>query len=120
MSLPKEYRSTSNLVFSPPPQISSLPPRSPPGNARPSIGDFLPSPGPGAFAQAGPSHGRTIHGIEIEEEDDVIEEDEFQLARGYFDLKEYDRVAWVLKDGQGNRAKFLRYYSMYLVSSILL
>lgn len=59
-----------------------------------------------------------MHGIEIEEEDDVIEEDEFQLARGYFDLKEYDRVAWVLKDGQGNRAKFLRYYSMYLVSSI--
>ncbi|OWZ69319.1 hypothetical protein AYX14_03075 [Cryptococcus neoformans] len=114
MSLPKEYRSTSNLVFSPPPQISSLPPRSPPGHARPSIGDFLPSPGPGAFAQAGPSRGRTMHGIEIEEEENIIEEDEFQLARGYFDLKEYDRVAWVLKDAQGSRAKFLRYYSMYL------
>lgn len=60
-----------------------------------------------------------MHGIEIEEEENVIEEDEFQLARGYFDLKEYDRVAWVLRDAQGSRAKFLRYYSMYLVSSIV-
>lgn len=45
-----------------------------------------------------------MHGIEIEEEENIIEEDEFQLARGYFDLKEYDRVAWVLKDAQGSRA----------------
>ncbi|ODN84236.1 hypothetical protein L202_00231 [Cryptococcus amylolentus CBS 6039] len=117
-SLPKEYRSTPNLVFSPPPQMSSLPPLSPPGHARPSIGEFLPSPGPGAFSGGGVkgpgTRGRTMHGIEIEEELDILDEDEFQLARGYFDLKEYDRVVWVLRDARGNRARFLRYYSMYL------
>ncbi|WVN85597.1 uncharacterized protein L203_100746 [Cryptococcus depauperatus CBS 7841] len=95
MSLPREYRS-SNLAFSPPPQVAPLPPRSPmTHHPRPSIGDFLPSPGPGAFARGngGPSRGRTRHGLDIEEEEDVLEEDEFQLARGYFDLKEYDRSA---------------------------
>ncbi|KAK8865749.1 hypothetical protein IAR55_000896 [Kwoniella newhampshirensis] len=115
-ALPREYRSAPHLPFSPPPQaLSSLPPQSPPTRPRPSIGDFLPSPGPGSFnAEAGPSRGRTIHGIELEEEADVLEEDEFQLARGYFDLKEYDRVAWVLKDAKGSRSRFLKYYSMYL------
>ncbi|WVO13137.1 hypothetical protein L204_100749 [Cryptococcus depauperatus] len=95
MSLPREYRS-SNLAFSPPPQVAPLPPRSPmTHHPRPSLGDFLPSPGPGAFARGngGPSRGRTRHGLDIEEEEDVLEEDEFQLARGYFDLKEYDRSA---------------------------
>ncbi|WVQ85576.1 hypothetical protein IAT38_007742 [Cryptococcus sp. DSM 104549] len=116
MAIPKEYRSAPHLPFSPPPQPLSLPPRSPTqGHPRPSIGDFLPSPGPGAFnAHAGPSKGRTMHGIELEEEEDILEEDEFQLARGYFDLKEYDRVVWVLRDAKGSRARFLRYYSMYL------
>ncbi|WWC86040.1 uncharacterized protein L201_000911 [Kwoniella dendrophila CBS 6074] len=124
-ALPKEYRQAPHLPFSPPPQqLHSLPqpPNSPPPNSnhtnhpRPSIGDFLPSPGPGSFnAEAGPSSkGRTIHGIELEEEDDILEEDEFQLARGYFDLKEYDRVVYILKDSKGSRSKFLKYYSMYL------
>ncbi|KAK6905483.1 hypothetical protein I203_106312 [Kwoniella mangroviensis CBS 8507] len=114
-SLPKEYRQAPHLPFSPPPQPHTLFPNSPPNRPRPSIGDFLPSPGPGSFnAEAGPSRGRTLHGIEAEEEEDILEEDEFQLARGYFDLKEYDRVAWVLKDAKGSRSKFLKYYSMYL------
>nr|ODO02581.1 anaphase-promoting complex subunit 8 [Cryptococcus depauperatus CBS 7855] len=118
MSLPREYRS-SNLAFSPPPQVAPLPPRSPmTHHPRPSLGDFLPSPGPGAFARGngGPSRGRTRHGLDIEEEEDVLEEDEFQLARGYFDLKEYDRVAWILRDALGGRARFLKYYSMYLAT----
>ncbi|WWD09188.1 hypothetical protein V865_007310 [Kwoniella europaea PYCC6329] len=114
-ALPKEYRQAPHLPFSPPPQPHTLFPNSPPNRPRPSIGDFLPSPGPGLFnAEAGPSRGRTLHGIELEEEEDILEEDEFQLARGYFDLKEYDRVAWVLKDAKGSRSKFLKYYSMYL------
>ncbi|WVQ62414.1 uncharacterized protein L199_000554 [Kwoniella botswanensis] len=114
-ALPKEYRQAPHLPFSPPPQPHTLFPNSPPNRPRPSIGDFLPSPGPGSFnAEAGPSRGRTLHGIELEEEEDILEEDEFQLARGYFDLKEYDRVAWVLKDAKGSRSKFLKYYSMYL------
>ncbi|WWC99465.1 hypothetical protein V866_006368 [Kwoniella sp. B9012] len=114
-ALPKEYRQAPHLPFSPPPQPHTLFPNSPPNRPRPSIGDFLPSPGPGSFnAEAGPSRGRTLHGIEPEEEEDILEEDEFQLARGYFDLKEYDRVAWVLKDAKGSRSKFLKYYSMYL------
>ncbi|WVF70723.1 hypothetical protein IAT40_005516 [Kwoniella sp. CBS 6097] len=115
-SLPKEYRQTPHLPFSPPPQPHTLPPQSPPTNRpRTSIGEFLPSPGLGSFnAEAGPSRGRTMHGIELEEEDDILDEDEFQLARGYFDLKEYDRVAWVLREAKGSRARFLRYYSMYL------
>ncbi|WVW82077.1 hypothetical protein I302_104082 [Kwoniella bestiolae CBS 10118] len=114
-ALPKEYRQAPHLPFSPPPQPHTLPPNSPPNRPRPSIGDFLPSPGLGSFnAEAGPSRGRTIHGIEIEEEDDILEEDEFQLARGYFDLKEYDRVVYVLRDARGSRSKFLKYYSMYL------
>ncbi|WWC66603.1 uncharacterized protein I206_100506 [Kwoniella pini CBS 10737] len=114
-ALPKEYRQAPHLPFSPPPQPHNLPSTSPPIHPRPSIGDFLPSPGPGSFnAEAGPSRGRTMHGIEIEEEDDILEEDEFQLARGYFDLKEYDRVVWLLKDSRGSRSKFLKYYSMYL------
>ncbi|WWC58343.1 uncharacterized protein I303_100883 [Kwoniella dejecticola CBS 10117] len=114
-ALPKEYRQAPHLPFSPPPQPHNLPSTSPPNQPRPSIGDFLPSPGPASFnAEAGPSRGRTMHGIELEEEDDILEEDEFQLARGYFDLKEYDRVVWILKDSKGSRSKFLKYYSMYL------
>lgn len=49
-------------------------------------------------------------------EEDILEEDEFQLARGYFDMKEFDRVVFVLKHARGKRAVFLRLYSAYLVS----
>ena len=84
------------------------------------MGDFLPSPGPGAFSEgfnavAGPSRARTRHGLQLEEELDVLEEDEYQMAKGYFDLKEFDRVTWVLRDARGNRAKFLRTYAAFLV-----
>ncbi|WVR05711.1 hypothetical protein IAU60_002735 [Kwoniella sp. DSM 27419] len=114
-ALPKEYRQAPHLPFSPPPQPHIFPPQSPMNQPRPSLGDFLPSPGPGSFnAEAGPSRGRSMHGIELEEEEDILEEDEFQLARGYFDLKEYDRVVWALRDAKGSRARFLRYYSTYL------
>lgn len=70
--------------------------------------------------EAGPSRrSRTRHGVDIEEEEDQVEEDEFQLARTYFDLREFDRVVWVLKEAKGSRARFLRVYSAYLVSPIL-
>jgi anaphase-promoting complex subunit 8 len=52
----------------------------------------------------------------VEEEEDMIDEDEFQLAKGYFDVKEFDRVVHVLRDAPGKRARFLRIYSAYLVS----
>ena len=54
--------------------------------------------------------------MEIEGEDDVLEEDEFQIAKSYYDMKEFDRVVWTLRDAQGKRARFLRTYSAYLVS----
>src|SRR5690242_8814818 len=104
-SLPKEYRVSPNLTFSPPVQTIQPPPLSSPVGPRPSIGDFLPSPGPGAFrpdgsigsnAVAGPSRARTNHGVPVEEEDDILDEDAYQLARSYFDIKEFDRVVHVL------------------------
>jgi anaphase-promoting complex subunit 8 len=68
--------------------------------------------------EAGPSRSRTRHGVEYEEEVDQLEEDEYQLARTYFDLREFDRVTWVLRDAKGSRSRFLRVYSAYLVSVI--
>ena len=52
----------------------------------------------------------------MEEEEDVLEEDQFQLARSYFDMKEFDRVAHTLREARGDRARFLRTYAAYLVS----
>jgi Anaphase promoting complex subunit 8 / Cdc23 len=37
------------------------------------------------------------------------------LGKSYFDCKEYERVAFVLKDCQSLKSKFLRLYSKYLV-----
>jgi anaphase-promoting complex subunit 8 len=91
---------------------------------RPSLGEFIPSPGPGAFDPdgsmiAGPSRLRG-YGFEVEAEDDILDEDEFQLARSYFDTKEFDRVVYTLKHARGKRAVFLRTYSAYLVSFLAL
>lgn len=41
-------------------------------------------------------------------------EDIYLLAKSYFDLKEYDRAAYFLKDSQTLKAKFLYFYSLYL------
>jgi anaphase-promoting complex subunit 8 len=81
----------------------------------------MPSPGPGAFDPdssmiAGPSRLRGAYGFQAEVEDDILDEDEFQLARSYFDTKEFDRVVYTLKHARGKRAVFLRTYSAYLVS----
>ena len=51
------------------------------------MGDFFPFLGPVDASLAGPSRARTLHGVELEEEEDVLEEDEFQLARSYFDIE---------------------------------
>jgi anaphase-promoting complex subunit 8 len=128
-SLPKEYRLAPDLTFSPPVQTVQPPPFSPAGGPRPSIGDFLPSPGPGVFrpdgsisgnAVAGPSRARTNHGVPLEEEEDILDEDAFQLARSYFDIKEFDRVVHVLRNARGSRPRFLRIYSAYLVGTMLI
>ena len=112
-SLPKEHRQAPHFPFSPPPQQLQL--SSPHLGPRPSLGDFLPPPGP-LEPLAGPSRSySTSHGVEVEEEEDVLEEDRYQLAKGYFDMKEFDRVVWVLQGATGRRAKFLRVYSAYLV-----
>lgn len=136
MSLPKEYRSAPYLPFSPPPQSTALVGGSPRVRARPSFGDLQASPagfdsfdlgderpggmgggvggGMGESSEAGPSRARTRHGIEIEEEDDVLEEDEFQLAKSYFDIHELDRVVHTLRAARGSRSRFLRNYAAYL------
>ncbi|KAL3158903.1 anaphase-promoting complex component apc8 [Trebouxia sp. C0010 RCD-2024] len=44
-----------------------------------------------------------------EEDTDIL-----LLAKSYFDLKEYRRVAHVLRTSAGNKARFLRCYSLYL------
>jgi hypothetical protein len=65
---------------------------------------------------AGPSRLRGTYGYETDIEEDVLEEDEFQMARSYFDTKEFERVVHTLKHARGKRAVFLRTYSAYLVS----
>ena len=118
-ALPRESRVAPDLPFSPPPQPQNaqlLPhPESSPVAAAPRQSmEFLPSPGPGAFhdpmMQAGPSRRKVPY-----EEEDPIEEDEYQLAKSYFDVKEFDRVVFTLRRAQGKRSVFLRVYSAYLV-----
>lgn len=98
---------------------------SPSQKQRPSIGEFLPSPGPGAFSLSGDTSIDIPTGVNINlagpshhpdalTEDQILEDDRFQLARGYFDLKEFDRVAFVLKTSTLPKARFLRLYSQYL------
>uniref|UniRef100_A0A2R5LLS6 Cyclosome subunit 8 n=1 Tax=Ornithodoros turicata TaxID=34597 RepID=A0A2R5LLS6_9ACAR len=42
------------------------------------------------------------------------DDDTYHLARSYFDLQEYDRVAHFTKDAKSSRTKFLHFYSKYL------
>jgi anaphase-promoting complex subunit 8 len=123
--LPAEYRNTPYLPFSPPVNQVGLSTPSHRGPRQSAATDFLPSPPVAGFddytynggnAEAGPSRARTRHGIEIEEEDDAVEEDLFQLAKSYFDIKELDRVVHTLKGAKGARARFLRNYAAFLVS----
>lgn len=46
--------------------------------------------------------------------DDLLDQDILILAKSYFDCKEFDRAAHVLKDCKGGDAKFLRLYSMLI------
>ena len=50
-------------------------------------------------------------------EDDLLisEYDVFCLGKSYFDSKEYSRAAHYLKDCKSSTAKFLYYYSRYMV-----
>lgn len=52
--------------------------------------------------------------LETTENADETENDTYLLAKSYFDLKEYRRVAHVLRGSSGNKANFLRCYSLYL------
>ncbi|XP_034946511.1 cell division cycle protein 23 homolog isoform X2 [Chelonus insularis] len=44
----------------------------------------------------------------------TTENDMYILAKSYFDLKEYDRAAYFIKDGLTPRSKFLHLYARYL------
>lgn len=46
----------------------------------------------------------------------MLEQDEFELARAYFELKEMERCAWALRNSTSSRGRFLRVYASYLVS----
>ncbi|XP_057341495.1 cell division cycle protein 23 homolog [Microplitis mediator] len=43
-----------------------------------------------------------------------VEEDTYILAKSYFDLKEYDRASYFIKNNKTSKSKFLYYYSRYL------
>lgn len=53
---------------------------------------------------------KTIHTDGIADD----EMDSYDLARGYFDLREYDRAAHAVRNVQSPVPKFLYYYSMYM------
>lgn len=48
------------------------------------------------------------------ESTDEDEDDTYLLAKSFFDLKEYRRVAHVLKSRPGKKSRFLRCYALYL------
>lgn len=50
---------------------------------------------------------------------DEDEEDVYMLAKTYFDAKEMERAAWALRDCKGEKAKFLRCYSNFLVRVLI-
>lgn len=119
-SLPKQYRTAPHLPFSPPQQQTFPPPSA--SNGRDSLAPYPLSPSRGPInieemPVAGPSRerARTMHGVEMEEEEDVLEEDEWQLAKTYFDMKEFDRVVWTLREARGARDRFLKAYAGFLV-----
>lgn len=111
------------LPFSPPLQQAGLPPVIP-GSLRcyprPSLATELSFDASELSMDAGAGGSgevaRTRYGVEIEEEDDVLEEDTFQLAKTYYDIREHDRVVAVLQGCRGPRARFLKIYSAFLVS----
>lgn len=49
-------------------------------------------------------------------ENDLVEEDAFDLAREYFEGKELERAASTLAECKSKKAVFLRLYATYLVS----
>lgn len=50
-------------------------------------------------------------------QEDACDLDAYTLAKSYFDLKEYDRAAYFLRNCKSPKAYFLYMYSRYLVSS---
>jgi Anaphase promoting complex subunit 8 / Cdc23 len=54
--------------------------------------------------------------VEIDRESQDLPK--YLLGKSYFDCKEYERVAFVLKDCQSLKAKFLRLYSKFLVDTV--
>lgn len=51
-------------------------------------------------------------------QDEAHDLDALCLAKSYFDLKEYDRAAYFLRDCHSQKAYFLYMYSRYLVSML--
>lgn len=47
-----------------------------------------------------------------------IEEDVLQLAKAYYNMKEYRRCASVLEKCSSHQATFLRYFSLYLAGNL--
>ncbi len=92
-ALPKEARVRPYLPFSPPAQQAGLPPL----RGRGSIMTEM-------------SFESDVSIID----DDELEEDTFQLAKSYYDIKEHDRVVATLAGAKSARSRFLRTYAAYL------
>lgn len=56
----------------------------------------------------------------VDEDQDAKEQDAFMLGKSYFDCREYNRAAAVLKDCLGPKARFLGLYSDYLAGEKML
>ncbi|OAY30947.1 anaphase-promoting complex subunit 8 isoform X1 [Manihot esculenta] len=61
-----------------------------------------------------PPAGVSYVSTPVMEEDEVVDNDFYLLAKSYFDCREYRRAAHVLRDQTGKKATFLRCYALYL------
>ncbi|CAH2353520.1 anaphase-promoting complex subunit Cdc23p [[Candida] railenensis] len=60
------------------------------------------------------SHSHSDYNLPPLDADEIFDQDKFLLAKTYFNCKEFDRAAYVLKDCRSGNALFLRLYSMLI------
>ncbi|KAF8378341.1 hypothetical protein HHK36_029680 [Tetracentron sinense] len=61
-----------------------------------------------------PTAGVSYVTTPVPEDDDIVSNDCYLLAKSYFDCREYRRAAHTLRDQTGKKALFLRFYALYL------